>query len=227
MLPLQDTKKSKKLPFWVLTIVGANALVFFMQLTTQNPDAFIAQFALIPVDVSSADLSTLLPFFSSQFLHGGLLHVATNMWFLWVFGGNLEEKLGVILFPIVYLVSGLLGNLLEYVTIASSPIPLVGASGAVAGILGAYFAFFPTRKIKTLIIIIFFVTILDLPATVLLFYWFILQIFSSFVTTITASADLGGIAYFAHIGGFLSGWILGKIYQMVSLKRETHLPIPQ
>lgn len=219
MLPLKDTKQSKGVPFWVLTIIGVNALVFFMQLTTRNIDAFIARFALFPLNVDFNNFSTLVPFFTSQFLHGGILHIATNMWFLWVFGGRVEERLGVILFPIFYLITGFLGNFLEYAAIADSPIPLVGASGAIAGVLGAYYAFFPSHKIKTLIVIILFITIIDLPVTVVLFYWFILQVLSGFVSTITTPTDLGGIAYLAHIGGFLSGWVLGQIYQFVTPKQ--------
>lgn len=210
MLPLKDTSNSKKFPLWVVIIILINVYVFYLELTSPNPDAFIYQWSLVPARINFSDLSTLITFITSQFLHGGFLHIITNMWFLWIFGDNIEGRVGDFIFPIFYLASGLVGNLLQYFFIPSSMIATLGASGAIAGILGAYFALYPRNKVKTLIFILFFVTIIDIPAYWILFYWFILQLLSSAVSVAGTNIDSGGIAYFAHIGGFTLGWLAGK-----------------
>lgn len=210
MLPLSDSHPAGKFPFWVIIIIALNIYAFFLQLTSANSDAFVMQFALIPSLVNFSDLSTLIPFITSQFLHGGFLHIGSNMLFLWVFGDNVEAKFGNFFFPIFYLLSGVVGGLAQYLYIPDSNIPMLGASGAVAGVLGAYFVYFPHHSIKTLVPFLGFLTVINVPASFMLFYWIITQFFSG-AFSVTQTADVGGVAYFAHIGGFITGWFCAKI----------------
>ena len=212
MFPLRDTHTTGKFPFWVITIITLNILVFYLELTSVSPEAFIAQYALIPSLVDFNNLETLKPFITSQFLHAGFLHIISNMWFLWIFGDNVEDRLGKLIFPIFYLASGAAGALLQYFFMPSGDIPMLGASGAIAGVLGAYFALFKNHTVKTLIPVFGFPAVVEIPATVMLFYWFVTQLFSGAAGLVTASADIGGVAFFAHIGGFVFGWIMAKIF---------------
>lgn len=213
MLPISDSHPTGKLPFWVLVIIILNIYIFYLELTSSFPDEFISQFALIPGLVNFDDFSTLKPLITSQFLHGGFLHIISNMWFLWIFGDNVEEKSGFILFPFFYLASGVAGAFLQYVFMSGSQIPMLGASGAIAGVLGAYFAWFPNNSIKTLIPVFGFFTIADIPAFFMLVYWLITQVFSGALSITTMGSDLGGVAYLAHIGGFLFGFLTAKIFK--------------
>ncbi|MBI2007131.1 MAG: rhomboid family intramembrane serine protease [Candidatus Blackburnbacteria bacterium] len=209
MFPLRDTKSAGIFPFWIITIVAVNVFVFLLEMLAASPEEFIRQYALIPANVSFSSLATLTPFVTSQFLHGGFIHIASNMWFLWIFGDNIEERFGFLWFPVFYLFSGIIGGLLQYVIVSDADIPMIGASGAVAGVLGAYFALFPRHRIKTLVLTFGFLTVVDIPASVMLFYWFFTQLFSGTATVVSGMAGLGGVAWFAHIGGFAAGWFFG------------------
>lgn len=213
MFPLSDTKTSGRFPFWVLIIIIANAWIFFLEMTAPNPDLFVSQFALIPSQVDFSLLPTLLPLVTSQFLHGGFIHIISNMWFLWIFGDNVEEKMGFFFFPIFYLLAGIAGGLTQYIFIPDSSIPMLGASGAIAGVLGAYMVFFPHHKIKTLVPIFAFFTVMELPAFLVLFFWFFTQLFNGSASIITATSSFGGIAFFAHVGGFITGWALASLFK--------------
>lgn len=206
MIPLKDSHSILKFPFWIVVIVLTNAFFFYLELTSVNPDQFISQYALIPATVDPSIPETLFPFVSSQFLHAGFLHIISNMIFLWVFGNNVEATLGFAFFPFFYLLSGIAASLTQYLLSPNESIPMLGASGAVAGVLGSYFALFPGHKIKTLIFILIFITIVDIPAYLLLFYWFIIQLFSG-VAAVTLSQSSGGIAFLPHVGGFLFGFV--------------------
>lgn len=210
MIPLRDPQSSRVFPFWIVLLIAINAYLFFLLVTAANIEIFVFQYALIPANVNFLQLETLTPFITSQFLHGGLLHIITNMWFLWVFGDNVEEKIGFLLFPFFYLLSGVVGAFVQYIFIADSNIPMLGASGAIAGVLGAYLAFFPKHRIDTLILFFGLPIIIQIPAFLMLFYWLGLQVISS-TTALVSEEALGGIAYFAHIGGFVTGFLLGKI----------------
>lgn len=210
MLPIQDTHASSRFPFWTVVIILVNIYVFYLELTSPLPDVFILQHALIPNDVNPYNLQSIIPFITSQFLHGGFLHIISNMLFLWVFGNNIEKTFGVFLFPLFYLTSGVVAGLTQYFITPTSSIPMIGASGAVAGVLGAYFALFPNNKIKTLVFIFIFVTILNVPAYLLLFFWFITQFFNG-IASISLNPDVGGIAFLPHIGGFLFGWFIALV----------------
>ncbi len=216
MFPLKDIDQAKIFPFWVILLILVNLYVFFLELTAINPDFYIIRFALIPENIDFFEAQTLIPFVTAQFLHGGFIHILSNMWFLWVFGKNLESRLGF-LFPVFYIFSGVLGNITQYIIYSGSNIPIIGASGAVAGILGAYLAFFPRNKIKTFIFVLFFAAVVEIPVSLMLFYWLITQLFSSAAAVSANTAEtFGGVAYFAHVGGFAAGWVIGKIISVKS-----------
>lgn len=213
MIPLRDSHPSRIFPFWVIAIISANIYAFFLELTSPNPDAFITQYALIPSLIDFSIPETLWPFLTSQFLHGGFIHIISNMLFLWIFGDNVEERIGFLLFPFFYLSSGVVGGLVQYIFIPDSAVPMLGASGAVAGVLGAYFALFGHHSVKTLVPVFGFFTIIDIPASVMLFYWFFTQLFAGVATISLATAGMGGIAFFAHAGGFAFGWMVARLFR--------------
>lgn len=210
MIPLKDENPVTTFPFWVIVIILLNAFVFYLELTSPSLDNLITQFAFIPLQLNFFDVSTLKPLLTSQFLHAGFLHIISNMLFLWVFGDNIEAVFGFLLFPVFYLLSGVVAGLTQYFFTPQDTIPMLGASGAVAGILGAYFALFPFSKVKTLVLIFFFITLVDLPAYFLLFFWFIIQFFNG-VFSVSAHINNGGTAFLPHIGGFIFGWLAASI----------------
>ena len=209
MFPLSDSIKAKSFPFLNYLIIGVTIYVFIQQLLAPDMEAFINQYALIPTSVNFGDYQTLLPFVSSIFLHGGILHILSNMWFLFVFGDNVNDRLSPIGFLLLYLTAGVIGGLAQYAFMTTESIPMLGASGAVAGILGCYAVLFPHAKIKTLIFIVFFVTIVDVSALLMLGYWFILQLVSGAGSLTEMNTGEGGVAYIAHIAGFVVGLLWG------------------
>lgn len=213
MLPIRDHNRSHKFPFFTLLIISANILVFLLELSVPDPDTFVSSYALVPATVDFLNPATLIPFFTSMFLHAGFVHLLSNMWFLWIFGDNLEATLGKIKFLFFYFLSGLAGGLLQYFLISSSTIPNLGASGAIAGVLGGYLVFFPQAKIETLVATFGgFMTRAEIPAKVMLFYWFFTQLFSGTAGVVSGEMALGGVAWFAHIGGFAAGWLMAKLF---------------
>ncbi len=212
MFPLSDEIQSRRFPIINIGLILATFYVFFLQLTATDPEAFIRMYALIPALVDFNISETLLPFITSIFLHGGFLHIISNMWFLWVFGDNVEGYLNHITYPLLYLLSGIVGGLSQYVLSPQSSIPMLGASGAVAGVLGAYLVMFPHSKIKTLVPFFGFISIANIPATVMLGYWFVLQLVSG-TATLTQVGVTGGVAFWAHVGGFVTGVVLAKLFQ--------------
>ncbi len=212
MFPISDSIRSHKFPLLNILIISVTVVVFIFQIISQNPDAFIFKYALIPSNINFGNLQTLTPFVTAIFLHGGFLHIVSNMWFLWVFGDNVEGRLGFFLFSAFYFLSGVMGNFLQYILMPASLVPMLGASGAIAGILGAYFVFFPQSKIKTFVPLFGFFTVLEFNATFMLGYWFVLQVVSG-AATLPFSSETGGVAFFAHIGGFLTGFFLARIFK--------------
>lgn len=207
MIPLSDSVKSHGFPLFNVILIGITVLVFFQQIAAADPDAFIFKYSLIPQLVDFSNINTLFPFVTAIFLHGGFLHIASNMLFLWVFGDNIEGYFGVLFFLFIYFMSGIAGNLLQYSLMPDSPIPMLGASGAIAGILGSYFVLFPHSRIKTLVPVLGFVSVVEIPSTIMLGYWFLLQLLSG-TFSLTETAGTGGVAFFAHVGGFAAGLIL-------------------
>lgn len=209
MFPISDSVKSRKFPLFTIIVIAVNVLVFALMLLGDT-DSIVASYALTPSLVNFKDPQTLIPFISSQFLHGGFFHIFSNMWFLWIFADNIEERLGKIRFLILYILSGIVGAFLQYIISFDSAIPMLGASGAVSGILGAYFVLFPRHKIRSVVFLLFAITTLNIPASFYILYWFIVQLFSGFASLPSISPQTGGVAFFAHVGGFAFGYFITK-----------------
>jgi len=205
MFPIRDTQPSYSTPMVTIALILVNALVFFYEISldawTRND--FIAAYGLVPEHFTAANLIT------SMFLHGGWMHMLGNMWFLWIFGDNIEDILGHAKFLVFYLVCGVAAGLTQVFLTTDPRIPTVGASGAIAGVMGAYMLKFPHSRVLTLVTIIFFFTTVEVPAWVMLIYWFVIQ-FTSGVGAIASShvTQGGGVAFFAHVGGFVAGALL-------------------
>jgi len=203
MIPLRDTMPSHSPPVVNIFLIATNVLVFLymwsMDPYTQND--FVRQYAVIPARLHFSSLLT------SMFLHGGWMHLIGNMWFLWIYGDNVEDVLGHGKYLGFYLICGVIAALGQYAISPFSRIPMLGASGAIAGVMGAYMIKFPHNRIVTLIPFFFFFTI-EVPAVFILAYWFILQFFSGVGSIGYSQSAQGGVAFFAHIGGFIAGMIL-------------------
>jgi membrane associated rhomboid family serine protease len=200
MFPLRDTEPSYSKPVVTILLIVVNILVFLYWKISLDPDGFIAAYGLIPDRFHFSNVIT------SMFLHGGWQHILSNMWFLWIFGDNIEDILGHGKYLLFYLLCGVVAALAQVAVSPNSPIPIVGASGAIAGIMGAYMIKFPHSRILTLIFIVVFFTTIEIPAWVMLIYWFVLNFFSGVGTLGTSQVSQGGgVAFFAHIGGFIAG----------------------
>ena len=213
MLPIGDEPNGRRLtPIVNYTLIAINIVVFLYQLTLSDTASdsaltrFIFRWGAVPDEIShGTDLFALL---TSMFLHGGWLHIAGNMLFLWVFGDNVEDAMGHARYLLFYLLCGLVAGLAQVAIEPSSLTPLVGASGAIAGVLGAYILLFPRGKIRTLVFLGYFVTVVMIPAWMQIGLWIVLQFFNGFASFGVKTGETGGVAYFAHIGGFLAGAVL-------------------
>ncbi len=212
MFPISDSIPARRFPYFTLFIILITVFFFARELLVPDQTAFLENNALIPSRVNFSNLNTLWPFITAIFLHAGFLHILSNMWFLWVFGDNVEDHLTPSVFLLLYMTAGIAGNLAQYFLMPNSSIPILGASGAIAGILGCYYILFPYSKIRTLVFVFFFVTIIDISAPIMLGYWFILQLISV-AGSLPVSANQGGVAFTAHIAGFIVGLIFGVIFK--------------
>ncbi|HEY5600557.1 MAG TPA: rhomboid family intramembrane serine protease [Patescibacteria group bacterium] len=211
MFPLRDSNPLRGFPVITLGLILVDIYVFVQQLLAPSIETFTVQYALVPANVNFSDFGSLTPFLTANFLHGGFLHIASNMWFLWIFGDNVEAALGKIKYLFLYLISGILAMLTQYFFFQESTIPMLGASGAVAGVLAGYLILFPRHTIDTLVPVFLFPVVIGIPAAIMIVYWFVIQFFSGITSIIDTSAIYGGVAYWAHIGGFLAGIILTGI----------------
>ena len=215
MIPLRDTTTTPGIPFVNITLIALCILVFLYEYSLgTRVNAFINAYGLIPAKVFAPGFSAgerIYPFFSSMFLHGGWLHLIGNMLFLYIFGDNVEGRMGHMRYLAFYLVCGFAAAAMQFVTNVHSVIPMVGASGAISGVLGAYITLFPKSRILTLVPIFFFIQLIHIPAAVFIFIWFIIQ-FLSGVSSLGRAADIGGVAFWAHIGGFVAGLILVRFF---------------
>lgn len=211
MFPISDSVPAKTFPFINYALIAITCYVFFLQISGDF-EAFTYAYALVPSQINFSNPSTLYPFLTSMFLHGGWFHIISNMWFLRVFGDNVEGALGHIPYLFLYLLSGFIGAAAQYFFMPNSNIPMLGASGAVAGALGAYFTLFPKHKVKTFIPVFGFFTLADVSAFFMLGYWFVLQILSGAMSLPTSGEDGGGVAFWAHVGGFVAGLIIGRFF---------------
>ncbi|MQA30108.1 MAG: rhomboid family intramembrane serine protease [Luteitalea sp.] len=203
MIPLRDVIPSRTTPYVTVTIIILNALAWFFELALPRDvlPVFLQFYGVVPADFSAPTLVT------SMFLHGGWSHVIGNMWYLWIFGDNVEDRLGHGRFLFFYLLCGI-GAAFGQITIdPQSTLPVIGASGAIAGVMGAYFVLYPRSRVLTLIPLIIWWEIIELPAILLLGFWFVMQLFSAGSVAITASTHGGGVAFMAHVAGFVMGMI--------------------
>jgi len=191
-----------------LLIITVNVLCFLFEMAQPFylRESFIARYALIP------DQPHALTFISSMFLHGSLLHILGNMWFLWVFGSHIEDAMGPAKFLLFYLISGIASAFVQFIVYFGSPIPTIGASGAIAGVMGAFLVLYPRVRVVTLIFVVIFVTTVDIPAAFMLIYWFAIQLLSG-LGSLASISNAQGIAWFAHVGGFLAGILLIRLFR--------------
>src|SRR5687768_6128464 len=208
MFPLYDTVRSRRFPFINLMLILINVLAFFyeIQMDTSALKAFIFEWGLIPARLLSDTSTAWSTIFTSMFLHGGWFHIINNMWVLFIFGDNVEARMGGIRYLVFYLLSGVAAVLLQTYVLPSSTVPMIGASGAVAGVLGAYLILFPHSRIASLVPILFIFTIIEIPAVIFLLFWFGSQLYSGLFAIQGSSGS--GIAWWAHIGGFLFGIVM-------------------
>lgn len=213
MIPLRDTQPSYSPPIVTVILISLNILVFLFQISLDayERNFLIASYGIIPDRLHYYSILT------SMFLHGGWLHLIGNMWFLWIFGDNVEDVLGHGKFAMFYLLCGMAAAVVHILLNADSHLPTIGASGAIAGVMGAYLMKFPHSKIVTLVPIFVFLTTVEVPAVFMLIYWFAIQIFSGVGSIGYSNVSKGGVAWFAHIGGFLAGMLL--VYLLGSRER--------
>jgi hypothetical protein len=213
MIPIRDENPTRRTPIVNYLLIAANVLVFMvMWLAGPSQEALVSRFAMIPASfgdgVSAGDVFDI---FTSMFMHAGFAHIAGNMLYLWIFGDNVEDRLGPGRYLAFYLVGGVVACLAHLLTNPNSQIPTVGASGAIAAVLGAYLLLYPRSRVATFIPLGYFMRLTVLPAIVVLGFWFVLQLFSGLLTL--GGPDVGGVAFWAHIGGFVAGvvmvWLLG------------------
>lgn len=202
MIPLRDIIPSRTVPFVTVTIIVVNALVFLFELSLpeRNLRVFMAMYGVIP---ASLDLASL---FTSMFLHGGWMHVLGNMLYLWIFGDNVEDRVGHGRFVVFYLMCGLAASVAQIAAHPASRVPMVGASGAIAGVMGAYFVLFPRSRVLTLVPLFIVWEIIEIPAIFFLAFWFLIQFLSGLGSLGAPTVqDVGGVAFWAHVAGFVAG----------------------
>ncbi|MEA5564334.1 MULTISPECIES: rhomboid family intramembrane serine protease [unclassified Anabaena] len=217
MFPLYDDNPTRITPYFTYGLIGMNVLVFLHEVSLSNAqlNLFFDQYAVVPQQLTTNLAVEWTTLFTSQFLHGGWWHLISNMVFLWVFGNNIEDRLGHLKYLIFYLACGALAAACQWFIGMYSTIPSLGASGAISGVLGAYLIRFPQARVTTLIFLGFFVTTISIPAMILIGVFFIQNVISG-LASLGASANMsvetGGVAYWAHIGGFVFGMILSPLF---------------
>lgn len=221
MIPIRDANPSSRTPVVNYIVIGLCIVVFLYELALgRQVDRFAFSYGLVPARYTRWELAVhfdwveqIIPFFSYMFLHGGWLHLIGNMWTLYIFGDNIESELGHFRYALFYLASGVAAAVIQLMTNLNSPIPTIGASGAVAGVMGAYFLLYPRARILAFVPIFFFFTLLEIPAYVFLGFWFLLQFFSGTLSLLGDARQVAGIAWWAHIGGFVGGILLLKLFK--------------
>ena len=230
MFPIRDTIPSRHLPIATWTLIALNLFFFFRELTLPPAaaDQMMYLFGIVPARFTDPEWasevgfpSTYLPFLTTMFLHGGWLHVIGNMWALWIFGDNVEDRMGPIRFVFFYLACGVAAGIIHVVTNPGSQVPAIGASGAIAGVMAAYFVLFPRARIVAMFLIVFWPVFFQVPAWVYLGVWFLIQFFSGTLAS-AAGVQAAGIAWWAHIGGVATGLLTFWAF----LRREPRVADP-
>jgi membrane associated rhomboid family serine protease len=233
VIPYHDENKTQRPAYVTLAVVAVNVVAWLVVQGAGNEEslaASVCQLGLIPGELTGAlrpglavplgeDLlcridqgTQITNIFTSMFLHGSWMHLIGNMWFLWLFGNNVEDAMTRSRFIVFYLLCGIAAALLQVVTSPSSPVPMVGASGAISGVMGAYLVLYPRVRVFTLVPIGFFITTIALPAWVMLIYWAVLQLAGGFGGLLGGRESGGGVAFWAHVGGFVAGVVLVKLF---------------
>ena len=210
MFPVSDVIPSRTTPFVTVGLIVVNSLVFLYEVTLPDRqlDLFMAQYALIPAYFSSLSVIT------AMFLHAGWMHVIGNMLYLWIFGDNVEDRLGHGGFLVFYLAAGSVAAVAQLFINPLSTVPMVGASGAIAGVMGAYFVLYPESRVLTAVFVLFFFDLVEIPAIFFLGIWFLMQLLSGVGSLGASNAAGGGTAFFAHIGGFVVGALVGVVLRL-------------
>jgi membrane associated rhomboid family serine protease len=220
MFPIKDDQPRYSTPYVNWFLIALNILIYLFQsmLDSRSYELFALEFGVVPSHLTAflagspkyPLLAIVIPFFTSMFVHAGWVHVLGNMWFLYIFGDNIEDYLGHFLYLVFYLLCGLFAVATQIVIYPHSNLPMVGASGAIAGVLGAYFILYPRARVLTW----FFVFVFYIPAWITLGYWFVLQFLSGAATLSVAQRgkDVGGVAVWAHVGGFVAGLVMVKLF---------------
>ena len=219
MMPLRDSNPSGTRPVVTVAIIALNALAFLYSLGLgDEAHRLVWAYGLVPALLTGeatlrggGDPNNALRLVVSLFLHGGWFHLIGNMWYLWIFGDNIEDRLGHVPFLLFYVACGLGASLIHVLFNPGSPVPTIGASGAIAGVLGAYFRCFPRARVTTFFPVLFFPMFLQLPAVVVLGFWFVIQVLNGGMTVAVAAQSGGGVAWWAHVGGFAVGYVLIRV----------------
>jgi membrane associated rhomboid family serine protease len=232
MLPLKDDVPSRSFPLIATLLIAANVAAFLYQISLEVGDAgpargaanaFVTEFGAVPCRLSgtcpTGDApAPFLTIFTSMFLHGGFFHIAGNMLYLWIFGDNVEDMLGHLRFLLLYLLSGVGAAVAQILMNPDSRIPMIGASGAISGVLGAYLFLFPHARVLSLITFGFFIRFVHVPAVIVLGFWIVVQVFNGLIS-VGRVGDQGGVAWFAHIGGFVAGVLLLFLLRLWGTRR--------
>src|SRR3984957_533497 len=223
MIPLKNMMVRRSVPAVTIVLIIVNVLAFCYQISLSNAtnDALIRTFGLVPLKMKLALeggpyslVEAFLPLVTCMFLHGGFLHILGNMWFLWIFGGPVEDRLGPIQYLLFYFVCGIGSGMAQAVFSWGSNLPSIGASGAISGVLGAYVVFFPSSRILTLVPLFVFFFTAQIPAIIFIGLWFAIQFLSGVSSLSTqGGASMGGVAWWAHVGGFVLGALLAKVFE--------------
>ncbi|MGA1846836.1 rhomboid family intramembrane serine protease [Deferribacter abyssi] len=219
MFPLKDSIPSERIPVINYLIILCSVLVFVYEkkLGDDLLSLFFLNYGIVPIKLflpldTVSLLEKIIPFITSIFIHGGFFHLLFNMYFLYVFGDNVEDEFGHIKYFLFYIFCGITAAISQIIMYPQSNIPMIGASGAIAGVMGAYFILFPHAKVKTLLFILIFITVIDVPAVVFLGLWFFIQFLNSMAQN--TFEIVGGVAWWAHISGFVTGIIISIIYKI-------------
>ncbi|HEV3168401.1 MAG TPA: rhomboid family intramembrane serine protease [Isosphaeraceae bacterium] len=221
MIPIHDTIPARNPPLGVYALIGLNVLAFAFELSIPREalEGLFYLFGIVPARYTHPDwarwaglpVDDFWPFLTSMFLHGGWAHIIGNMWALWIFGDNVEDRMGPVRFVLFYLICGLVAGVVQWVTHPHSVIPTVGASGAIAGVLGAYFVMFPQSRVVILVPILFLPLFFEVPAVLYLMFWALSQVYIG-TLALAGPGDVGGVAWWAHVGGFAAGMLLHGLF---------------
>ncbi len=219
MIPISDEMPSRRVPVVTWGLIGVNVLVFLYELMLgSRVDRFFMRWGAVPAYITDPMDHPLaaVTLFTSMFLHGGWAHLIGNMLYLWIFGDNVEDALGRVGYTLFYLAAGIAAGVAQVIIAPSSTVPGVGASGAIAGVLAVYMVLFPAAPVRVLVPGYFMMRIARVPSLIVLGFWFVLQLFNGFLSLGTMSVATGGVAWFAHIGGFVSGLAVGLLVRVLT-----------